>query len=156
MSSEDIRAEYPQVEHVASSSSKWTFYFATSVIKAHGTITTDEKQVLIEQRPIRAHPQTHLHIPFYSLILMAAPGKHMGNCTETRSFSSCQQHHFVCFNTGGTEMSHSLTGGMLSSASFSSPGSRMLPKSCWWEDSLPKHCPGHTALVPHSQVYFTM
>lgn len=39
MSSEDIRAEYPQVKHVAFSSSKCTLYFATPGIKAHGTIT---------------------------------------------------------------------------------------------------------------------
>lgn len=38
MSSEDIRAEHPQVEHIAFSSSKLPLYFATPVIKAHGTV----------------------------------------------------------------------------------------------------------------------
>lgn len=52
----------------------------------------EEKGVLIQQRTI---PQTHLLVLLYSLIPEAEPGKHQGNCTETRSFSSCQQEVFV-------------------------------------------------------------
>lgn len=144
MSSEDIRPEYPG--RAVCFLFLQTLYFTTPMINVHGTITPGCKGGCWYSR--KPSQLTHrLTCMSYSLILMAAPGKHQGNCTETRSFSSCQQDLFIFFSTGGTEVSHSLTGGMLSSASFSS--------CCWSEDSLPKHCPGHTAVVPHTQAYFT-
>lgn len=42
-SSEDNTTEYPEVEYIAFSSSKLTLYFATPVIKGHGTITPGRK-----------------------------------------------------------------------------------------------------------------
>lgn len=63
----------------------------------------------MQQRTITAHPQAHLHVLLYSLIPVAAPGKHWGNRTETRSFSSpCQQGDFL-FSTQEALRCHSLT-----------------------------------------------
>lgn len=104
------------------------------MIKAHGTITPGWKggADTAENRHSSptdspAHP-TLLHPCGCAWKIPGELHRH-----QEFPFSSARRLHF--FQHRSTEVSHSLTGGMLSSASFSSPGSTMAPISCWSDDS---------------------
>lgn len=155
MSSEDIRAEHPQVEHIAFSPSKLTLYFATRVIKAHGTIAPGWKGGgWCSREPSQL---TH-RLTCTSYSTPSSPWLRLettGGIAQKPGVSLLLVSKETFFSTQEALRCHSLTGRMPSSASFSSPGSMMVPTSYWSEDSLPKHWLDHTTVVPHSQAHFT-
>lgn len=134
VSSEDIRTEYPQAEHIAFSSSKLTLCSATPVSKAHGTITPGGKGGADPAESHHSSPTDSLTCMSYSTLL------HPHGCTwntpgelhRNQEFLFLSARRLHLFQHRSTEVSHSLTGGMLSSASFSSPGSTVVPTSCWF------------------------
>lgn len=103
MSSEDIRAEYPQAEHVAFSSSKLKLCFATPAIKAHGTITPGWKGGADTAKNHHSSPTDSPAPPTLLLHPHGCAWKTPGELHRNQEFlflSARRLHFFIFFNTG--------------------------------------------------------